>query len=262
MVYGRQPHPRLPSFGGLGGPPPRDLVVLLAVVFFTYACQFFTATRILPELMRLSPLVWRAGFLWQLVTYPFAGYGPPSFWIVLELVILFWFGRDVRGHLGARAFWQLLAVGAVAGSVVAVAVELLAELGGGFSLTPPFVLMQGQRILMVILVAAFATLYGRATIYLFFVLPVQARWFLPLEILFAFVGFLGTHDLAGFLGVCATVGATWAWLRPGGPRRGLREGRLRFQQWWIQQRLRRLRRRKGFTVVPGDRGRGGGPTTH
>ena len=250
----------MPGFGGVtgGAPPPRDLLVLLAVVFVTFSFQFFETTRIVPELFRLSPLVWRLGFLWQLVTYPAIGYGPPSFWILLELLIVFWFGRDVFWHLGRKRFWRTLALGALAGSLVAVATALLAGAAGAGLLAPPFVLMQGQRTLLALLIAAFATLYGRATIYLFFVLPIQARWFLGIEILFAFIAFLGTRDLAGFLGICATVGATWWWLRPGGRKLNLREGKPRLERWWIERRLRRLRKSRGFTVVQGEGKRGGG----
>ena len=60
-----------------------------------------------------------------------------------------------------------------------------------------------------------ATINRRATIYLI-ILPIEARWFLGIEVLFAFMGFLVTHDLAGFLGICAAVGATNAFLATGG----------------------------------------------
>jgi hypothetical protein len=262
MVYGRRPSGRLPTLGGLGGgpPPPPDVIALLVVVFVTFTLQFFAAGLV--DLLRLTPLAWRLGFVWQPVTYPVTGYGPASVWFLLELLILFWFGRDVFWRLGRRGFWRLLALGAVGGAIVALLTDVLLRLGG-VAPAAPFALMQGQRMLLVLLIAAFATLYGRATIYLFFVLPVQARWFLPLEILIAFMGFLATRDLAGFLGICAGVGLVWWRLRrPGGRLLDLRDLRLRLQRWWIQQRLRRLRRRRGFTVVPGDRQGGGGPFTH
>ncbi|HEX2251760.1 MAG TPA: hypothetical protein VHQ65_00665 [Thermoanaerobaculia bacterium] len=257
MVFGRQPHPRLPTLGGFGSgsPPPRDLLVLLGVVFVTFSLQFFAPALV--DLLRLTPLVWQAGLLWQLVTYPVAGYGGPSLWFLLELLILFWFGRDVFLYLGRRGTWRMLAVGTLAGSLTVVVVELVGiVLFGAAPYTP--VLLQGQRMLMVILIAAFATLYRHATIYLFFVLPVQAKWFLALEILIAFMGFLGSRDLAGFLGICAAVGAVALWLQGGGRRPTLREGWLRLQRFWLERRMKRARRRSGFKVVPGERPGGGG----
>ena len=52
-----------------GGRPTPDVTLLVAVLFGTYALQFFEATAIVPALLRLTPALWRAGFLWQLVTY-------------------------------------------------------------------------------------------------------------------------------------------------------------------------------------------------
>src|SRR4028118_852476 len=129
------------GFGGCGsgGPIPRDLAVLLGVLFVTYSLQFFAATQIVPALLRLTPpawhralgcdaahppssrrffappqivpallrltpLAWQRGFVWQLATYPFVGYGSPSLWFVLELPILYMFGNELffgigRAHL-------------------------------------------------------------------------------------------------------------------------------------------------------------------
>jgi hypothetical protein len=251
--------------GGLSGPVPKDVWILLAVVFVTFSLQHFSGTRILPELLRLTPLVWHYGFLWQLVTYPFSGIGPPSLWILLELLILFWFARDVFWLLRRRAFWQLIVVVALAAALVAVAVELVARLlGGGGGLVVPFTLMQGQRMLIVIIIAAFATLRREATILLFFILPIQAKYFLALEILFAFVAFLGYHDFAGFVGICAGVGITYTLLTRGRLSSILREGRLRLERWWIQMKMARLRRRRGMRVVRGEKEKkgGNGPWVH
>ena len=253
-----RPTLNLGGLGGLGGPPPRDIVVLLAVVFVTFSLQFFVPGVV--NLLRLTPAVWRAGFVWQLVTYPFAGYGGPSLWFLLELLILFLFARDVFTQLGRRHFWRMIVWGAVAAGVVA----LLVQAAG--SRTPeglafiPFPLMQGQRTLMAIIVAAFATMNRRATIYLFFVLPIEARWFLGLEILFAFMGFLQTRDLAGFLGICTAVGITYLYLTRSGMRRGLlRDSRLRLQRWWIERKMNRMRKKSGLRVVPGEGGVKKGP---
>lgn len=248
------------SFGGFGqGPVPRDLLILLGVVFATFSLQFFAATEIVPALLRLTSLIWERGFVWQLATYPFIGYGGPSIWFLLELLILFWFGRDVYAGLGRRHFWRLILTASIAAAVVAVVVNVLATLAGGLVGPAPFGLMQGQRMLGAILVAAFATANRRATILLFFVLPIEARWFLGLEILFAFIGFLGSHDLAGFLGICTAVGVTYAYIAYGAGRRGLREVRLRLQRWWIARKLDREKRKRNLRVIPGDRDRRRGP---
>ncbi len=249
-MFSRQPI--RPSFAGagLGGPVPWDVWLLLGVVLAGFALQFFATTAWLPDLLRLTPAVAARGFVWQLVTYPFVGTGQPGFWFLLELLILFLFARDACWRLGRRRFWLLLVGTAAIAGAVAGAVHLLAPAEAARA----FALMQGQRTLLAILIAAFATLNGDATIYLFFVLPMPARWFLGLEVLFAFLGFLATRDLAGFVGLTVAVLATWWWLSragsPGGPRRwhkGLEER-------WLRWRLRRLQRRRGLRVVRGEGG--------
>ncbi|HVS01567.1 MAG TPA: hypothetical protein VMT16_02270 [Thermoanaerobaculia bacterium] len=249
MVYSRATG-GLGGFGGGGRPVPRDIVVLLAVVFGTFTLQFFAVTQIIPALLRLTELVWRMGFVWQVATYPFAGVGGPSFWFLLELFILFWFGRDVFWQLGRKSFWQLLAWVCIPAALAALLVDgviVLTGVAGSFG--PPFLLMQGQRMLLAVMVAAFATMNREATILLMFVLPVQARWFIPLEIVIAFLGFLGSKDLAGFVGVCVAVGLTYSFLTPGGLRRIRRETSLRLQQWFLRRRMERLRKKSGFRVV-------------
>lgn len=262
MNFGRQSGPRMPRLGGVtsGMAPPVDLVVLLGVLFLTYSLRFFESTRVVPELLELTPFVWRLGFVWQLVTYPLAAVQAGGLWFLLSLLILFWFGRDVFYHLGRKRFWTLLVLGALAAALVAAAVHVLVVVAGGH-IPNVFRIMQGQHMLLTLIIAAFATLYANATILLFFVLSIRARWFLWLEILFAFLAFLGSKDVAGFLGICAGVFAVWYFLQPRGRRPTARELWLRSQRWWLEQRMKRLRKKRGFRVVQGDGGGtgGGGP---
>jgi membrane associated rhomboid family serine protease len=198
-------------------------------------------------------------WLWQLLTYPAVGFGPPSLWFLLELLMVFWFGRDVYYQLGRRRFWRLLAGGALAAGAAAVVVDLARAFLTGLDGTYLFSLMQGQRLVLAVLVAAFATLNRDATIYLFFVLPVVARWFLWLELLIAFIGFLQMppagmpRDLPGLAGIFVAVGVTYLALTRRGRRRGgLREGRLQLQRWWLERRLDRHRRKSRLRVVRGE----------
>jgi hypothetical protein len=250
-MIGRRPLSGAPVFGGFGGPVSRDVVGLIAVLFVTFTLQFFEATRAIPALLRLTPEVWQRGHIWRLVTFPLQGQGGPGIWFLLELLILYWFARDVYRRTGRRRFWSLLAGGTVAAGLAAVAAELLAVWIPGAAGPVPFTLMQGQRTLLVIVIAAFATLFAQATVYLFFVLPVQARWFLWIEILFAFMGFLGTRDFAGFVGLCVAVGVTNRALSSTRLDRGLRELWLRFEQRRIRWKMERMRRRRGMRLVKG-----------
>lgn len=238
------------TFGLAGGPPPQDVLVLLAVVFGTFVLQFFSATALIPALFRLGPLVYR-GALWQVITYAFVGFGPASLWFLLSLLIVFWFARDVFARLGRKRFWTLVLQVVIVAGVVAVLVRGTGMLIGTAS-PNAFVLMQGQFMLVTVMIAAFATLYGQATILLFFVLPIKARWFLALEILFAFMGFLNTKDFAGFVGLCVAVALTWALLQPGGLQRALTNLQLRFRRRVTEIKLARLKRKRRFDVIDGD----------
>jgi len=256
-LYTRSAPPGRPtlSFGGMGGPPARDVIVLLAVVFATFSLQFFQFSAPTLVLLRLTQAVWH-GFVWQLVTYPFIGFGGASLWFLFQLLILFWFTRDVFAQLGRRHFWRMILFASVAGGIVALLVQLAQDRSTAVLDFLPFPLMQGQLMLLSIMVAAFATMNRRTTIYLFFVLPIEARWFLGIEILFAFIEFLQPpHDLAGFLGICAAVGLTYLYLTKSSLRRGLvRDTRLRLQRFWIQRKMNRMRKKSGLRAVPGDRG--------
>jgi len=241
---------------GLTGPVPREIWLLLGIVFGTFSLQFFAVTAWLPAALRLTPEIWRHGYLWQAVTFPFVGSGTPGFWFVLELLILLMFGRDVCNRLGRSGFWSLLVKAALVSAVVAVAVALLQTVLGGAASPSRFALMQGQHFVITVLIAAFATLNANATVLLFFVLPIQARWFLLLEVVFAFMGFLSTGDLAGFLGLCTAVGA--GVLLVGGRLSGgpWREIGLRARQVWLRARLAWLKRRRGLRVVRNEDDRG------
>ena len=91
----------------------------------------------------------------------------------------------------------------------------------------------------------------RSTIYLL-VFPIEARWFLGIEILIAFFNFLGTHDLPGFLGISAAVGLSYLYVTHGGFGRGFRQLRLRFDRYRIERKLERVKRRRKLRVVQGE----------
>ena len=240
------------GFGGSGLPVPKDLIGILVTLFATLSLGFFEGTAIIPALLRLTPAVFR-GFVWQVVTYPAIGWGASGLWFLIELLILFWFGRDVFWRLGRQRFWLLLVRAAIGAALVAVVVQLVQNLAGvGATGIAAFQLMQGQRILLAIVIAAFATLWGEATILLFFVLPVTARWFLWLEILFAFIGFLESKDFAGFCGVTAAVFLTYTGLRSGGAGSVLHDWRKRAERLVLERRLDRLKRKRRFDVIDGD----------
>ena len=148
----------LPGFGDSFSRPPRDLLILIGVLFATFTLQFFESTAIIPALLRLTSAAVERGFVWQILTYPFVGFGRPGLGFLLELFVLFLFGRDVYLTLGRRQFWKLVAWAAIPAALVAVGFELGSSFLGNSPepFAAPFVLMQGQRMLLAITAAAFA----------------------------------------------------------------------------------------------------------
>jgi hypothetical protein len=216
-------------------------------VFATFSAKFFFPDAF--EWLRLTPAAWQRFLAWQPLTYAWIGTGGASLWILLELLILYWFAGAVRSSLGRGRFWRLLIYVTTCAGLTAVAVDVAMALAG-FDLASDFQLMQGQRMLATVLVAAFAVLHRHATIMLFFVLPIQARWFVWLEILIAFIGFLGIRDLPGFVGICSGVGLT-VWLLRSGSTFGtyFRRVRERWDRFLVQRRLGRRRRKAGLRLV-------------
>ncbi len=252
----RNPTPGRMDFG-LTGTPPVDLLVLLGVLIVTFVLRFFASTQLVPLVLELTPFVWMRGWVWQLATYPYVGYGSPGIGFLIELLILYMFGKDVFFGLYRRHFWRMIVFASVAAAVVATGVHALQVLTGGAA-PGAFSILQGQRMLLAIFIAAFATAHRDATVYLFFFLQIPARWLFVVEGLFALMAFLATRDLPGFVGILAAMGFTYLYVRSSGSVRGgrrtFRELRLRLERWWIQRKLDRARRKRGFTVIQGDKG--------
>lgn len=248
-MYGRQPATRQLNLGL--GPIPKDLVILLCVLFASYTLSAFQSTAWLIWPLQLSPDVWRVGFLWQIATYPIAE-GFNGIWFLVVGFMIAQFGGQIFRVMGRKAFWRMMLTASILAALAAIVAQIVVDLAGLRSpfLKQPFGMMQGAETILVILIAAFATFFRSAKIYLFFVLPLQAGWFLWLEILLAFIGFLGTKDFAGFVGLTTAVIVTYFLVSGRGIGRWLREMRLRIERRVLEARLKRMHS-KG-------KGRGGG----
>jgi hypothetical protein len=94
--------------------------------------------------------------------------------LVLNSVVLYSFGRPLEEFLGKRAFLKLYLLSGFAGGLAQV---LLGLIWTRFSVP-----MVGASAGICGLVAAFALLSPQSTIYLFFIIPFRAVYFLPLMI--------------------------------------------------------------------------------
>jgi membrane associated rhomboid family serine protease len=204
------------------------ILVLNVIIFFAEHANGRQSVRAFTEYGALSLEGLQRGYVWQLLTYQFLHNG--LIHLVFNCLALFMFGRPVEMALGRKSFLKLYLFSGFAGAIVQLLLALLSPAFGGW--------MVGASAGICGLVAAFALLFPDSTIYVFFVLPVRAKYFLPAVIAFSVV-FLFLPPESGSRGVRIAHGAhlggtllgvaylrwfyvsgylawTWQWLR--GPR--------------------------------------------
>src|SRR2546426_723843 len=148
------------------------VLVVNIVVFFLEHINRAQSRSAFLEYGALSVAGLKHGFIWQFITFQFLHDGLPH--LVLNSVGLYFFGRAVEGMLGKREFIKLYLVSGILGGVLQALLGFIVPRFGG-----PMV---GASAGIYGLVAAFAVLAPNSNIYLFFVLPVRARYLLPVMI--------------------------------------------------------------------------------
>ena len=161
-----------PSSGWSGWSVTVAILAINIVVFFAEYSDGRRSHLLFQEYGSLSLEGIMRGFVWQLLTYQFMHANMTH--LVLNSVGLFFFGRPLEYMLGRKTFLKLYLWSGVAGGVFQLCLAYLSPKFGG-----PMV---GASAGISGLVAAFALLNPSATIYLFFFVPLRAKYFLPLII--------------------------------------------------------------------------------
>ena len=209
-MYRRNPWQEVIS--GLSKPPPflKLLLVSLALGCLADAVE---PGRSAVEVLRLGPQAWQQGELWRLVTYGLVGQGGISAWSVVQLVLVYWLVQQMVTWLGARRARLVLLGGVVFAGATAVLAQLLCDTLGGPSCDwGPFWMIQGQGVLIAIGLASFAANNRYSTVShtpFLFGLAIPTRWLVPLQLLMALGGALGSGDVGGLAGVVAAT--AWGW---------------------------------------------------
>lgn len=141
-----------------------QMPVYMVTVIVAAAALGMLLTAFGPESLR-NGLAFRSShalpqfMIWQFATYWLVN--PPNIWLLLSMVLLYLFGRDVEQFIGWRRFLQLIVL---------------------LVLVPPFLLtlwnvvepagMYGVRFLSFGMIIAFATLHPRVEVFF----TIQARW--------------------------------------------------------------------------------------
>ncbi len=140
------------------------LVYLTVAVFIAQLLCGFARWPVLEELFALSAPQLRRGFVWQPVTYMFLHAG---LWhILFNLLVLWFFGREVEYFIGAKNFTRLYFLGGLAGAALWLAFNFNSH-----------ELLMGASAAVLACVIAFATLFPEReiTLLLFFFLPVTLK---------------------------------------------------------------------------------------
>jgi len=157
--------------------PTIVILVINVVVFLLETSGGARAHQLFREYGAVSLEGIKHGYVWQLLTYQFMHGG----WmhLILNSVGLFLFGRHMEMMLGQRTFLKLYLLSGIAGGVLQLLLGIISPRFAG-----PMV---GASAGICGLVAAFSLLSPDSTIYISFILPLRAKYVLPLTIIFSLV---------------------------------------------------------------------------
>lgn len=205
--------------------------------------------RALNEYLGLVPQdILTRGWVWQFVTYIFM-HGHPLH-ILLNMLILWYFGAEIELKLGAKTFLQYFLVCGIGAGIFNFAVNV--TFGSAASLTHPIIGASGA---IFGILAAYGIFFGNRYFLVFFLFPMKAKYFVLLMAGIELVMGVEANpqdNVAHFahLGGMA-VGAAYIWIRYMRPPRSGR-GQKRDAE---RERLRRQFRlivNQGRDEEPGD----------
>jgi membrane associated rhomboid family serine protease len=191
--HGGGPQYHRPSFfrGGFSFFPPviKTLIVSNIVVFLflmfggVYSIGGTNLSNIIMRFFALMPLGW--GFLpWQLVTYLFLHGG--FFHLFFNMFILWMFGMELENMWGSKKFLAFYLICGIGAGLIHMVISPI------FASVAPTIGASGA-VYGVLL--AFAMMFPDRMIFLYFLFPVKAKYFVGFLIIFGlFMGISGTQD--------------------------------------------------------------------
>jgi membrane associated rhomboid family serine protease len=159
----------------------------VAVFILQLAARLFHYS-VIENLFALNAAQVRHGFIWQLFTYMFLHDPNNIFHIIVNMFVLWFFGREVEYFIGARPFTRLYLFGGLAGAAL--------HLAFNWHSSVPIL---GASAAVLACVIAFATLFPNReiTLLVFFILPVtlKAKYMALVAIAFDVVPLLAGADV-------------------------------------------------------------------
>jgi membrane associated rhomboid family serine protease len=150
------------------------------------------------------------GELWRLLTSAFLHDTGRAWHIIMNMVLLWWFGREIESHYGHREFVAFYLVAAIAGSVAFIGSAMV-----GLGNTSMQTRALGASGAVTAVMVLFACHYPRHTILLFFVIPMPVWLLIAISVGLDLIGLLQVSDgirqqrvaFAAHLGGAAFAGA-------------------------------------------------------
>lgn len=186
------------------------------------------------------------GYLWTLLTYGFLHNLGDPFHLLFNLLGLYFFGPMLERRVDTGRFLRFYLIAIVAGGVL----QALASV----AMADPSTTVGASAGVMA-LFAAFAFAHPDARVLLFFVVPVRARYLLPITVAVDVLVWLTGSNVALFAHL-GGLAAAWVMLRGWPPRLAL--ARLRGWRAYLGQKGGKKR---PFTVINGGNGRPGDRST-
>jgi len=189
---------RRPS-GGVYRSATFTLIALNVVAFLVQLAVLGPSLQLTPaaSLFALSAEGLRHGYVWQLITFQFMHGGWTH--LLLNCVAIYIFGIGVEEALGRKSFYALYFSGGVFGGLVQAVLGIILK---GTIFEAPVV---GASAGAFGLTAAFALLYPDSLLMLFFVIPMKAKYLLPISVVMAVV-FMLTPSRGGNVAHAAHLG--------------------------------------------------------
>lgn len=143
-------------------------------------------------------LVFQYGHIWRLLTYAFCHSESNLMHIVCNMIALFFLGRIVAIKIGDREFlWVYLSAAVFSGLVQVCSMAIYRSPGQDWVL--------GASGAVCAVFVLFTMHYPKLNLYIFGILPVQARWLLAIAVIYDGLGFLGLVPSV-FVGDGAKIG--------------------------------------------------------
>lgn len=146
---------------------------LLLINIVMFAGQVFSPLPLV-KWLGLTPRVVNNGWLWQIVTYMFLHSEAYLFHVIFNLLMLYWFGRDIEMNLGSRRFVRFYLCAGLVAALIYTLTEFIIRGRGSAAI--------GASGAIMAVMVLYAIFYPRRQLLFMFLFPMKVRTFVLLMI--------------------------------------------------------------------------------